>query len=215
MAQLPTLASTDDLVARLGRPLTSREAARAVALLRDASSQIRRACKQDFLYHENDVVTLPAAGGVIKLPQPPVTSVSSVIAISGLQAVPDLPVFWYTFDGIDEVGVSDATYSGVLNLPEQAYDDEGAYTGTFRVTYSHGYQEYPEEVVMVAANAVLSVLQAPTMASGVIGETLGAYAYRLERGGGGLAVALTEADLEALTDFRPHYGTIKLGKDGA
>jgi hypothetical protein len=212
MAALPTLASVDDVQARiLPRILTPAEITRAGVLLKDASAQIRRFCKKDFLFHEADVEVLKAAGGVIKLPYRPVTDVISVVAIAGNTFVPDIPVSWWTFDGIDEVSMAEASASGVINLPEAWYE-YGAFPGTFRVTYDHGYTEVPDDVEMVCATTVISVLMAPTMAAGVIGETVGAYSYRLERGGGGLVVALTEADLAALDDYRPKTGTITLEK---
>ena len=119
------------------------------------------------------------------------------------------PVSWWTFDDIDEISFAEANASGVINLPEAWYE-YGAYPGTFRINVTYGFAEVPDEVVMVAATAVISVLMAPTMAAGVIGETIGAYSYRIERTGGGLAVALTEADLVALNDFRPKAATMRL-----
>lgn len=212
MSSLPTLASVDDVQSRiLPRMLSAAEITRAGVLLKDASSQIRRYCKKDFLYHAGDVKVLKAAGGVIKLPYRPVISVTSVVAISGNVAVPDIPVSWWTFDDIDEITIADAAATGVINLPEAWYEF-GAFPGTYRVTYDHGFEIVPDDVEMVAATTVISVLMAPTMAAGVIGETVGAYSYRLERGGGGLVVALTEADLAALEDYRPKNGTITLEK---
>ena len=115
----------------------------------------------------------------------------------------------WVFDGVDEISIAESTASGVINLPEAWYDF-GAFPGTFTVTYTHGYSAIPDDVVMVAANAVISVLQAPTIAAGVIGETIGPYSYRMERSGGGLAVALTQADLNALRDYRDSYSSLKL-----
>jgi hypothetical protein len=209
---LPTLASVDDVQARiLPRILSPAELTRAGVLLADASSQIRRFCRKDFFFHEADTVILKAKGGVIKLPYRPVTNVESVIAIAGNTYVPNIPVAWWTFDGIDEISMAEASVSGVINLPEAWYE-YGAFPGTFEVTYDHGYSAVPDEVKMVCATTTISVLMAPTMAAGVIGETVGAYSYRLERGGGGLVVALTEADLAALADFRDKNGTITMEK---
>lgn len=209
MSSKPPLATIDDVTERLGRPLTDAETMRANRLLMDASAQIRRYCRKDFLYHENDVLDIQGDGSVIKLPYRPVVTVSSVIAISGRPDIPDIPVSWWIFNGIDEISIAESTASGVVNLPEAWYD-YGAYPGTYQVTYSHGYPEVPDEVVMVTANAVIAVLLAPTMAAGVIGETVGAYSYRLERSGGGLAVALGQSDLDILNDFRDRAGTFKL-----
>jgi len=209
MATLTPLCQVTDISGRLGRSLTSAEAVRVPFLIGDATSQIVRYCRKDFQLHTNDVVEIKGDGSTIKLPYRPVTSVSDVIAISGRPDIPNIPVSWWVFDGIDEISIAESTASGVINLPEAWYDF-GAFPGTFQVTYTHGYSIIPDDVVMVAANAVISVLQAPTIAAGVIGETIGPYSYRMERSGGGLAVALTQADLNALTDYRDKYGSLKL-----
>lgn len=205
----PPLATIDDVTARLGRGLTDAETTRVQALLKDASSQIKRYCRKDFAYWPNDVLNIKSDGSVIKLPYKPIISVESVIAISGRPDIPDIPVSWWVFDGVDEISIAESSASGVINLPEAWYD-YGAFPGTFQVTYSHGYVEVPDEVVMVCANAVIAVLMAPTMAAGVIGETVGAYSYRLERSGGGLSVALSEGDLASLDDYRDKAGTYRL-----
>lgn len=208
---LPPLATVDDLTARLGRPLSAAESSRVDALLRDSSALIRRYCRRDFLYHEGDVKTLKADGSEIRLPGRPVENVNSVTAISGNPTIPDMPVIWFVFDKIDKITVVDAAASGIINLPESWFTGAGAFPGTFDVDYDHGFREYPDEVVSVCANSVISVLTAPTMASGVIGETVGAYSYRLIRAGAGIQVALTQSDEAALNDFRDRYGTIPVG----
>jgi hypothetical protein len=209
MASLPPLASVQDVTDRLGRLLTDVEQTRVNALLGDASAQVRRYCRKDFLFHAGDVMDIKGDGSVIKLPYRPVTAVTSVIAISGRPDIPDIPVSWWVFDGIDEVSIAESSASGVINLPEAWYD-YGAFPGTFRCTYDHGYADVPDEVEMVVANAVIAVLLAPTMAAGVIGETVGAYSYRLERSGGGISVALSQGDLSSLNDYRDQYGSMKM-----
>jgi len=210
LSGLPTLAQVSDIENRiLPRTLSPAEQTRAAVLLQDASAQIRRYCRKTFQSITEDIQVFRANGSAIKLPGRPIVSVDNVVAISGNEYCPDLPVTWWTFDEIDEISFAEASASGVINLPEAWYEF-GAYPGTFRVTYTHGYPVVPDEVVMVCATAVISVLLAPTMAAGVIGETIGSYSYRLERTGGGLAVALSEADLAALNDFRDKTATIKL-----
>jgi hypothetical protein len=202
---LPPLATADDISARLGRALTDAEATRAVPLLGDASAQIRRYCRRDFLLHVDEEVVLFGHDSLILLPQYPVQSVSSVVAIGGGMGLPDVPIPWYTFDSIRTIRIDPG--HGIINLPE-VWWTSSLYPGTFRIVYSFGYTAYPDDVNMVCANAVLGVLTAPTMAAGVIGETIGPYSYRLERGGGGVAVALTSADLAALKDYRITETTI-------
>jgi hypothetical protein len=202
---LPPLATPDDISARLGRPLTDAEATRAVPLLGDASAQIRRYCRRDFLLHVSEEVVLYGRDSLILLPQYPVQSVESVTAIGGGMGLPDVPIPWYSFDSIRTIRIDPG--HGIINLPE-VWWSSSLYPGTFRIVYSYGYETVPDDVNMVCANAALSVLTAPTMAAGVIGETIGPYSYRLERGGGGVAVALTSADLAALKDYRITETTI-------
>jgi hypothetical protein len=213
MTTLPPLATVDDLTARLGRPLNPAESSRVGALITDASGLIRRYCRKDFEYHADDTKTLRADGGVVKLPYRPVDSVTSVTAKSGISYIPDIPITWYVFDGIDEITILDAAMSGIMNLPEVWYQS-GTFAGTFIVKYSHGYhpvRPYPDDVIGVCANSVISVLQAPNQASGVIGETIGPYSYRVVRSGGGVKVALDESDLAILDDFREKFSTIHVG----
>lgn len=206
----PALATSSDVVARLGRPLNTIESARIDALLTDGSAFIRRYCRKDFLYHIDDVLDIRAAGGTLKLPYRPVDSITSVVAKSGMIGVPDITVTWYVFDQIDEITVPDPASAGIINLPEIWYDT-GWYSETFQVTYTHGFQEVPQEVISVLCTAVIAILTSPTQAGGVIGETVGSYSYRLQRTGGGISAALRDADLTALDDFRgDKYGSIQL-----
>ena len=202
---LPPLATADDIAARLGRDLTDAENLRVAALLGDASAQIRRYCRRDFLLHVDEPAVLFGHDSLILLPQYPVQSVTSVTAIGGGMGLPNVPIPWYTFDGIRTIRIDPG--HGIINLPEIWWTSD-LYPGTFEVVYSFGYEAVPDDVVMVCANAALSVLAAPTLAAGVIGETIGPYSYRLERSGGGVAVALTQGDLAALKDYRVTSGTI-------
>src|ERR1035438_100493 len=153
---LPPLATVDDVSARiLPRVLTDPETTRAGVLLADASSQIRRYCRKDFLMHTTEEVVLKASGATIKLAHlRPVISVNHVTAISGNEYVPDIPCSWWTFDDIDEISFAEASASGVINLPEAWYE-YGAYPGTYRINLTYGFEDVPDEVVMVAATAVI------------------------------------------------------------
>ena len=204
MPALPPLATVDDVASRLGRDVTEQEAIRLEPLLADASAQIRRYCRRDFLRHVDDVVVLHAHDSEILIPFRPVVSVSSVVAIGGNAGLPDLAIPWWTFDQVDTIRLGSG--AGIINLPEAWMFGRDLYPGTYRVTLTHGPDAVPDDVVMVAANAALSVLTAPTAAAGVISESVGPYSYRLERGGGGVAVALGAADLAILKDYR---GTVR------
>jgi hypothetical protein len=207
---LPPLASDTDVIARLGRELNPVEAARIDALLKDGSAHIRRYTREDFVFVANDVMTIRASRGSVRLPGRPIQSVSSVLALSGLPGVPNIQVTWYQFDGIDRITIPDPAMSGIINLPEAWYE-LGWFTDTYQVTYTHGYTEVPDDVLSVLCTAVISVLTAPTMAAGVIGESVGGYSYRMQRTGGGISVALKEADIDSLADYRDKEGTIQVG----
>jgi hypothetical protein len=194
------------VASRLGRDVTEQEAIRLGPLLADASAQVRRYCRRDFLYHDAEEQVLHGHDSEIYLPGRPVVSVQSVVAIGGAAGLPDVPVPWFTFDGIDTIRL--APGSAIINLPEAWILGADSYPGTYRVAYTWGYAEVPDDVVMVTANAALSVLTAPTAAAGVVGETIGPYSYRLERGGGGVAVALSQADLMQLKDYRGGVRTL-------
>lgn len=204
---LPPLVSTDALAARLGRELTDPEQIRADALLRDASVQARRYCRKPFMVQTDDVIDVRVHDSELKLPGRPISAVTSVTAKGspGL-GLPDIPVPWFVFDQIDVIRLDPGAH-GIINLPEAWWDYSDLYR-TFEVVYTHGTPEVPDEVTMVVANACLGVLMAPTQAAGLIGETIGPYSYRMERGGAGLTVAFSQADKEALDDFRDKQGTI-------
>src|SRR5215469_4573162 len=118
MPSLPSLATSADVQARLGRALTTTESARIDALLADGSAFIRRYCRKDFLHHPGDIIDLRSTGGVIKIPYRPVQAVNSVVWVSGAIGVPNINVVWYVFDSIDEITVPDPSSAGIINLPE-------------------------------------------------------------------------------------------------
>ncbi|MFJ4785153.1 hypothetical protein [Streptomyces sp. NPDC088794] len=191
---------------RLGRPLTSGEETRGQALLADASAKVRSYTKQSFTRTDNESVVVRAQQGEIRLPQRPVLSVASVVAI-GAGGAPDLPVVGWFWDGLDIIRVSADSPS--INLPERWYDEDvDAYPGTYRVVYSHGAVQVPDDIIGIVARMALRTLTAPTMAGGVTGETIGPYAYRTDGSGIGTAVVMTDDDRRELADagYRPKAG---------
>lgn len=200
------LASTDDLEARLGRPLTPEEAARADALLADASAVIRAYTGQDFDLVTDDVVVLRASGGSITLPQRPVVAVTRVVAVGGNDALPDFTVIDWVFDEIDTIRIGDGNY--VINIPEVWWDDDG-YPGTYRITYSHGYAQVPPDVVGVACAMALRVLHNP---AGLRSEGIGPYSvtYATPATGEQLGVNLTRYEKQTLARYRRSATTIRV-----
>lgn len=79
------LVTSQDIAARLGRPLSDTEAARVDALIADASAEVRAYTGQLITAGES-TVTLPVVGGRANLPQRPVADVT---AINGEPVEPD------------------------------------------------------------------------------------------------------------------------------
>lgn len=206
---MTALATTDDLKARLGRDLTEAEQARAAALLDDASAMIRAYTGQSFDQVTDDVVVLRVQAGTVRLPQRPVTAVSHVVAIGGGLGLPDVTVIDYVFDGIDQIRIGEGTF--IINLPAIWWDDD-AYPGTFRITYDHGYETVPADVVSITCGMTLRTLTAPTLAGGVTSETIGSYSYRLDGPDVGLTVSLSKDERTALARYRRTEAMIKVGR---
>ncbi|MGH3878063.1 MAG: hypothetical protein ACRDSK_13620 [Actinophytocola sp.] len=204
--RLDPLATFEDLEESLGRALTTAEQERAPALLRAASAKARRYARQLFTKVTDDVVVLVADGGRLVLPQRPVTAVTAVKAV-GAAGAPDLTVTGWSWDQLDVINLSTASW--IINMPED-WEDVDRYPGTYRVTYSHGYEPIPDDVISVVAGAVLRTLSAPTTAGDVVGETIGAYSYRLASANGGVTVRLTDEDKADLRHYRRPGASLRM-----
>ena len=211
MGSLPSLASPDDIVARLGRNLNQVEMARVDALLRDGSAIIRRWCREDFVYYPADSITMVADRGEIVLPWRPIKSIESVTAISTAPGIPDIVVPWVVFDGIDTISIPSPHESGIINLPEIWYETSW-WMNSFRIIGAHGYEETPDDVMAVLCTAIISELSTPTMSATLASESIGPYSYSMRRtSGAGLQAALIDAGLKvALADYRQSQGTMQL-----
>ena len=197
------LATQGDLEDRIGE-LTEAQAARAPALLTDASAKVRRYTRRTFTAVEDDVIVLRAVDAELVLPQTPVSKVTQVKGI-GLDGLASVPVVGWVFDGIDKVAL--AAPGVVINLPAFLEDEP---FDTYEVIYSHGFAEAPDDVVGVVCRMVLRCLTVPTTAAGVTSESVGPYSYRLETAGAGTSVQMLQEDKDELKDYRQTVGTTRL-----
>jgi hypothetical protein len=207
---LPSLATPDDIVARLGRNLNQVEAARVDAMLKDGSGIIRRYAREQFIYVSGDTIYLIADAGNITLPKRPVISLDQVLAKSGNPFIPDLLITWYFFDGIDTVLVPDPHVAGIINLAEWWYNTQWS-RQPFQIVYTHGYNFTPPEVTALLCTSIISEITTPTMSATIQSETIGAYSYSMRRRaiGGGLYATLLDFGMEdILQDYRKKQGTI-------
>jgi hypothetical protein len=215
---LPSLATPDDIVSRLGRNLNQVEAARVDAMLQDGSAIIRRRARNTFMYIAADQLTIAASDGIIVLPQRPIYNILSVVARSGNPSIPDIPVTWFIFDGVDTVTIPEPSHSGIINLPEFWYS-VAWYSHSYDTVYEHGYHEVPADIKGLLCNAIISELSTPTMSATLQSESIGAYSYSMRRsysgggtGGGAMAgmyAALRDFGMEEiLGDYRFKVGSI-------
>ena len=210
-AALPSLATPDDVVGRLGRQLNQLESARVDAMLQDGSAIIRRYARYDFAWHDIETKTFRGDNGTIKLPTRPNTTIEGIVAISGIPGVPNLPVYWYVFDGIDTITIPAPWYSGIVNLPAYWYRMFWM-SESFEVTRNYGDVSVPPEVVAVLCAAISSELSTPTQSATLYAESVGSYSYTMRRtSGAGFNAALIDAGMkDVLVDYRQRHGTIHL-----
>jgi hypothetical protein len=213
MSQLPSLATPDDIAARLGRSLNQVEAARVDGMLMDASAIVRRYCRRDFIYHAADTLITTADGGIIKMTSwKPIVSIDEVLALSGTPGIIDIPVTWYHFDSVDKITVFNPSVSGIINLPEVWYEETFWWGGSFKITGAHGFVDAPDDVVAIICTAIVSELATPTQSATLMSESVGAYSFSMRRtSGAGLNAALIDAGMKtALIDYRQSFGTVKV-----
>lgn len=204
------LATLDDVAAILQRDLTAAEVTNGTRLLTMASDVVRRYTRQSFDYTVNDVITLPGNwGNTLVLPQRPITAVHNVL-ING--ATPSYQV-WKLLD--DTLYISTGAYQpdfGVLLWGGNAlWGPAGSNSGpqatgatwqgpaaTVTITYDHGYQTIPGDVVNVTAGLVALAIASPV---GVNEERVGGYQVKYSRSEGG-AMQLQSGDKEILNFYR-------------
>lgn len=182
--------------------MSEAQAARVDALLADASAKVRRFTRRNFDAVTNAVVVLSPVGTVLRLPQTPVSAVTSVALIDGAT---DIALTGWGWDGADQVDLANATtVAGSTTTRTQN-------TNTYRVTYSHTAYVH-DDIKAKVCEMVGRTLAAPSMVDGMVSETIGQYSYTLQQGGGGqgTAVRLTQTDKQDLIDngWRRQSGTV-------
>lgn len=180
MAELPPLASIDDVEALLGHDLTQSEITQAEALLNQASGLFRRTAHRSFTAGEG-TFRLKVNGGEVRLPESPVVRVDSVKDDEGNDVT-------YT--------LFDATITTSLQSHRFV-----------RVTYAYGATEVPALVVTTVAGMVARVMNVdPRARAGLaqVQETAGPYSAGGTFAGWavGAQLLLSPADAEVAKMFR-------------
>jgi hypothetical protein len=201
------LATTADVEARLGRPLTDEEAARVPALLADASALVREFSGQTLSAVAGDTIILRPVGSLLRLPQRPVTAVTSVSAVGPDGSTVGALSGW-VWDGRDKIDLSCVSPAGSWPLSWS-----GPLPDTYQVIYDHGYNPVPHIVMSTVCAMVLRTLLSPSMTPGMVAERIGSYNYQLQQGSGatGATVVMTDDDEKSLRRYGPRrFGTIQV-----
>lgn len=180
------LATPTDLAEVMARALTSAEESRAGTLLSIASARVRTFTGQQFT-RATETARLRVRGGRVRLPQAPVTAVSAVTVPGGSA----ISFSWVAGQIVD-------CAPGVLN----SFEVEPFRTRLqwVDVTYTHGYETVPSDVVGIVCDMVAAALASPPEDAGVQTETLGPFttSYGTSFPGG---VRLTQSMRDALLPY--------------
>lgn len=199
MASLPPLAEVSNVTDRLPASISIEEV-RVAALIADASATVRRYAKQDFTMRQTIIGVRPV-GNKIKLPQRPVISVQSItVRLPGSVTDSLIPGWYWDGPGSDEIWLTDG--GSIINLAEELTFALEWQTPICQVTYTHGYDTSPDDVIGVICSMVTRIITAPGL-GGVISESVGEYSYRLSDAAAQGPMALTAAEKDILKDYRP------------
>lgn len=159
---LPPLATAADLQ---NAGATGTDAALEMALRR-ASARVRRYTRQDITFVENETIELPGGERVLRLPQYP-------LVIN--EGHPLTVVEVADFSGIEWTALENRDYSRIGNELTRGYPWQapnrlmgwpwnralGIWGPKVRVTYSHGYDEIPDDIVDVVLDLATMNLANP------------------------------------------------------
>lgn len=215
---LPALATTDDVAAILNRALTTAETATATRLLQIASGIVRRYTRQGISFTAGDVVTLPGVWGQsVVLPQRPVVAVASVTINGGVAPfaqwkliADDLFIGTGSFQPDYGASLWGGTSlwgpAGSAQGPQATGATWQGPQGTITVTYDHGYQTIPDDIVNEVAGMVALQMSSPV---GVDQETIGGYrAVYAQSPVGGMALA--DESKKALNFYRRRATSVSI-----
>lgn len=189
------LATDLDIEVRLGRSLSDVEAIRVVPLLQDASASIRNYTRQTISEVTGDIIQVKVRAGRVRLPQRPVTAVTSVVSIAG-----DPVLYLWPFDDTVIVGT---------NTPDAfAWVPWLNGTPAVIVQYSHGWNPVPDDIVGVCCSIVLRALGRDPVDAGLQSEQIAGYSYTMGSAAAAGAFGMLQAERDILDAYVRHGGQI-------
>lgn len=191
------LATSDDVVERLGRALTSVEDERIDALLLDVSSAVRAYTHQTFT-EETTTDLLLIRNRAVRLMQKPVTAVTAVT--DGLGNA--LPYTWLTGD--DRITLSSSGYLNEfeINVLPNTRVAKAAVTST------HGYATTPDDVLGLVCHLAMRALGTPSTDAGKTSETITNYSYTIGSAAAAGPFGLLAEEKRILDRYRVSAGPI-------
>lgn len=189
---LPLVVDTD-VTSRLGRSLSGSEGLRLPGLIADASAKVRNFTGQEITQREStDRIRVTARDGHIRLPQYPVSAVASVTSVESSAGI---PFFW---DGISLWGWGRYPQS---NIEAPFYNRSRRHGIVVDVTYTHGYDTVPDDIVGVVCNIVTRAIGAVPDQSGITNESFEGYSYTLGAAAAAGGLGLLPAEREILSSY--------------
>lgn len=193
MTQL--LATTDQLEDRMG---VSIDQTRALAVLADASAAVVAYSGQTFHRATTTVTVRVPPSRVVRLGQRPVHSVDTVTDLN------DNPLL-FEFDGVDRVTVA-------RNLDTFACEPWPTAVRAVKVTYDHGYDTIPGDVVAVVCQVAGRAYGVTPQDSGFADERLGDYSSGVRAAAASGALGLLLPERAVLDRYSSGVGTIGVGR---
>lgn len=190
------LATTTDVMDRLGRNLTATEALKVDALLVDASASVRSYTHQVISLVVDDVAQVPVRNGKMRLPQRPVISVASV---NNAAAAP----LYYQWLGNDTIAV------GPTGINPFGWEPFRNVVNTVEVVYTHGYDPVPDDIVGIVCQIVLRALGREPTDAAITSESIQGYSYSLGLTGAAGAFGLLQAEKDILDSYTRVGGQIQ------
>lgn len=194
------LATSDDVVERLGRALTSAELAKVDALILDATSSVVAYTGQTFALHETTAL-LPIRNRGVRLPLRPVSAVATIVDQFGNS----LPFIWIAGDSL--VTLASSTWINVFELNILPWTR----VSKVNVTYTHGYYPIPDDVIGIVCQIVGRALITPLGESSyvTVSESITNYSETTTTAGPrGAAFALLPDEKLILDRYRSLAGPI-------
>ncbi len=188
------LATIEDVKAVMARSLTDEDVRRMPRLLDIASARVRTFTGIDFA-RATTTTRLRVRNGRVRLPQP---NVSAVSAVADVNANP----VTFTWDAGRVVDCNPTL------LNEFEINLRRARLQWVDVTYTHGYDPVPADVVGVVCDMVAVALDAPPENGGLQSSTVGPWTdtYRASYPG----VMLTQTMKDTLTNYMTPVGTASI-----